>query len=396
MNEKSLDKIKYIAHIIVNSLSILFLYTYIQIIPYEIMIGYYNDFPLVYHSWFLIARIFFTIHALFLFYSDIRTHYIYDEREALKYLDASVGNSFSSNAKYFLKKKTFWLDLVMLFILLYLLPSNFGIAPMTHLFYGESISGLKKILFLLLLFPIYLLIAISARYSAAKNYSNSASMTKKQIRRNKIYLSIILALSYLGGGIFIGYNIPTVVRYAPIIKTVLTSGAAIAVYVLLIVIISSIYLTGIIKRKKTIKKIQNTANAIGYRMSDINAPVKSLFTPVDGESFNLRRGDKVYSCKLISGFKKSTSLIFTENGTGYYKKTIKILRVKLGDHITGFNYDYKADGYKILIINPTPKKVFKSINGHLYPIDNGDTANNYKIFTANSFINALERDCIER
>ncbi len=396
MNGNAIEKLKYIAYVIRKNFSILGLYIIIQIIPYDMIGYYYNDFPLIYDSWFLTARIFFTIHALFLFYSDIRTHFIYDEREASKYLGASVEDSFVSNAKYFLKRKTLWGGLISLFILLYLLPSNYGIAPMVHLVYGENIFGLKKLLFLLLLFPVYLLIAISARYSAAKNYRKHVDLTKKQRWSSEIYLLVVLTVSYLGGGVFIGYLLPTLLSYAPIAKTVLTSGAAIAVYVILIFVIACKYVNGIIKRKRTLKKIQKTAKELGYRMSEIKYPIKSLFTPVDGESFNLCRGEKLYSCKLISGFKKSHLLIFAENGTGYYKKTLKILRAKLGDRITHFTYDYKAEGYKILIINPTPKKVFKSIEGHLYPIDNGDTACGYKIFTANSFINALERDCIER
>ncbi|MBQ8441585.1 MAG: hypothetical protein IJX19_13055, partial [Clostridia bacterium] len=62
--------------------------------------------------------------------------------------------------------------------------------------------------------------------------------------------------------------------------------------------------------------------------------------------------------------------------------------------VSTFDYRFEADGEKVLLFNPVPKFLYKKVeDGTSRPLDNGETVGEYKIYAANAFLRALERDC---
>ncbi len=61
---------------------------------------------------------------------------------------------------------------------------------------------------------------------------------------------------------------------------------------------------------------------------------------------------------------------------------------------TQFSYAFEGEGKKILIISPTPYKMFVTGGGTNHALDIGDRVGEYMIYTGTSFINAIQRDSI--
>ena len=317
---------------------------------------------------------------------------VFNLREETEYIEKCKDKSKKGTFLYYLTKKRTIIEFSAFIILLYIMPDNAGTAPIGDLLFHKGVSLLD----FLIITPVFLVIFILAKCSAANEFRKSRTFTRRQRTMKEIYLGILLGISYLGSGITFAYMIPPISAFLPLIKQILLSETTIIIIFLIAFVISCIYLGAILKRKATISKIQKNCKRLGYRMSAVKSPIKSLFTPVDGESFSVRCGKEVYSCKLISGLYRATPIIFSDNGQGAYEKSIRFFKSELGRHYTNFEYDYKADGLKILIITPVPKKVFKEFGGRRYPLDNGDSVSKYKIHTVTSFLNSLERGCLDR
>ena len=63
---------------------------------------------------------------------------------------------------------------------------------------------------------------------------------------------------------------------------------------------------------------------------------------------------------------------------------------------TYINYSFESENQKVLILNPAPWRIHVYHGGVSRELDVADSVCGYKIFSGSSFLNALERDCIER
>lgn len=54
-----------------------------------------------------------------------------------------------------------------------------------------------------------------------------------------------------------------------------------------------------------------------------------------------------------------------------------------------------CDG-KLLIVLPAPKEIYRRKNGRISSCDNGDRVGDYRIYTGSAFLNAFDRECIDR
>ena len=62
--------------------------------------------------------------------------------------------------------------------------------------------------------------------------------------------------------------------------------------------------------------------------------------------------------------------------------------------VSTFDYRFDAEGEKILLFNPVPTFLFRKAEDETScPLDNGETVGEYKVFSGNGFLRALERDC---
>ncbi len=152
----------------------------------------------------------------------------------------------------------------------------------------------------------------------------------------------------------------------------------------------------LVSRHKLIKALKKTCSAKKCRISKINNPYKSLFSAYNGENFSVTINGKTYSCKFISSLKPSRPLILRKDGMAMFVHGITFAGVNWFQSTKKFRFDYQSNNPQILIINPSIKFTYCAENGGLSEIDNGDKIGNYLIYTGNSLINAIERDCINR
>jgi hypothetical protein len=120
----------------------------------------------------------------------------------------------------------------------------------------------------------------------------------------------------------------------------------------------------------------------------------SLLHQPSGASFTLHQGDQSFACKLICGIRKSSPLFLDAAGNAKTVHTIRIGRVDLFHFVTSFRFDFESDHKKIIVITPIPHKVFRSGGGANKEIDVGEKINEYQIYNATGFLNAIERNCL--
>ena len=91
-------------------------------------------------------------------------------------------------------------------------------------------------------------------------------------------------------------------------------------------------------------------------------------------------------------------MVFSENGgEGKHRYTFYLRKVELFSLDSAFSYDFDGEGYKCLIVTGVPKKCFVgSSEGHMALTDTGARFGEYKFFTPTGFLNAVERNCVER
>lgn len=201
------------------------------------------------------------------------------------------------------------------------------------------------------------------------------------------------------------------------------SKIAIAIVLIIILPFAVRSLKALHKRRKFLKSLEKLCKERKFRLSRIKHPYRSLFSLFEGESFTVSNGKKSYACKLIAAKKRSRPLYIMNGGKGTFLIKIRFLRMVLFSYTKSFNFGFESNHKKILIINPIPQRILfpradftddtdelseisvrtktrlkVSVNSNLdsRELDNGDIIDGYEIYAGKAFLNALERDCIDK
>jgi hypothetical protein len=289
--------------------------------------------------------------------------------------------------------------------------------------------------------PIFFAVYVMAYISAIKYWEKEGRREKKtteflsenaikehkksEIKQRRRF-KMTLYLAYYVGSMGVMFFIPALfMSIAPLWSLLFEKFVFIAL--LLAIFFPLIYrnLKALRKRRKFIKGLKKLCREKKYKLSEIRSPYKSLFSLCEGESFSVRIMHKTYSCKMISCKKRGTPIYITPDGRATYLVKVRFLKLVLFSYTKSFSFDYEAEGKKILIINPVPQRIllprtefedmmdeqvvgvvrtsrrlyYSEIPGkstQSYELDNGDIVGKFEIYTASAFINALERDCIDK
>ena len=126
-------------------------------------------------------------------------------------------------------------------------------------------------------------------------------------------------------------------------------------------------------------------------------PYRSLLYFKEGEAdFTVESKGKLYACKLLCAHKPLAPLYIESEGVYRFIHRVRLAHWELFRYETEGNFTFESEGEKVLIINPVPRKVFGVRLDKTWPLDNGDVVGDYRVFTAGAFLNALERDCLDR
>ena len=156
------------------------------------------------------------------------------------------------------------------------------------------------------------------------------------------------------------------------------------------------HISAISKRRKFIKNLVRVCDEYHCSLSPIRRPYASLFRLKSGYDFDFERNGRRYACKMLYSKNKLRPMTFFENGVGAHEKIITVKKTELFRIRSWFEYSFESDGKKLLIINPIPKKLMISDHGRVAIIDNGDSIDGYKIYSASALVNAIDRNTLDR
>ncbi len=170
----------------------------------------------------------------------------------------------------------------------------------------------------------------------------------------------------------------------------------VAVVLLLVVIIYVIPLIkGMSKRRKFMKELKKVCDEKGFQLSPIVHAYRSFFAPCIEANFSITRAGKEYKCAFVSTLHRSTWLCFTSDTDAYFRHRIgtKEHHFTVNHHI---EYGIRGEGKKCIIVSPMPKHIFAESDGSSREILPGDRIWCYTVYNMSGFINAIDRDCLDR
>ncbi len=334
--------------------------------------------------------------------------------KAFAYNDASMkkqffeGNApikkFYQKLTFTVKNSDFWIISFTFAILIFILPMRFCFPDVLECFGITAPSILQKLLLSLIIISVFIVINLFSYISAEKAYiveeykrKNNIAVSGKEQKPNLKILKRILFLIliyYLGGEflpIFMVIFINTyqiLGLFGHVLWILLVS-----IPILIAVSFALRYTRAKKKRKEFIDNLTKLCHSTRASLSDIRNINSSILKNLDGYNFSVEHKGVKYDCKLLCGLNKNDPMFLTEKGEGSIVHAVRFRRVELFKRVSTFRYDFEGDGKKILIILPVPKKLFSSMGRSL---DVGDKVGEYKIYTATGFLNALERDCLEK
>jgi hypothetical protein len=190
-----------------------------------------------------------------------------------------------------------------------------------------------------------------------------------------------------------GIVIPAMVGYLPALLTLFTSRAALVAIILVAVWYLLRTCRRLRRRRRFLKRLRTVCKAEGYTIQTMERPYRSLFGLFDGENIRLCGAQHTYSIKFLSAKSRRNPLLLHENGVCEFLRIVRFARMEVSRFSRAYDVSWEADAYKVLLLDPVPYKVL-NVRGE--ELDNGSLIGDYKIFTGTAFLNALERDCVEK
>lgn len=343
-----------------------------------------------------IARIVFSL----VIYTEIFEIFIKTDRTARKkYLQDK--NAAGIGLAYAVRTPDFWVSFALTAFLFIFFPNLLPIQAFGELLlipYALSYGIIAVVFTVALIFAWHS--GIVAWKTARKDRNDLLVLTSEVL---------FIAISFS----VIAYFLPpfTMVAYGAY-RLILTFGLQILLIILgaFLVFKAVCWLRAFFIRVRFIGKLKKAAVRNGWMLSEIAHPYSSVFADHDGASFTVHANEKTYSCKFLSGIHYSYPMYFDEKGEGViihhitmryraqfgwpFSWTWNRLPDDLMQFHTPFKYSFDGDGKKVLILSPTPHKIFAALGGQTKEIDVGDTVYGYTVSTGTSFINFLERNCL--
>ena len=371
----------------------------------------------------------FLVYAIL--HSLILTFAIYNRLERRAFLEVHPSECDKKTARReILASRNFWTELALLTAFFTLHPAKLGIdAPLYLIPYVATIPKiLGKLLLTVLFFIVTFLMELHARVDARKLWLEMPSrlmrarlwrsLEKKKRRRYSLFrmalrLYVHIAIYAVGA------------RYLPYLLQIVLMifGAAITVLLLpwvlgfIAALTVFLWLRALFSRVRFIGKLKKTCRENGFELFALRRAYLSVFFDFSGYTFGVRAHGKTFYCRLMASVKRSNNVHVSPNGTlcrvfSVSLPKVGMLRVystrrmeenpnnrelELFAFSSLTDYTFEADGHKILLLNPVAKRVYGvEEKGQLYVLDNGMSVGEYKVFTGNAFLRALERDCADR
>jgi hypothetical protein len=337
---------------------------------------------------------FFTaVVALWAFYSLCRLETIYHEEAMLRYAETPSGNALGRLA-FLVKEKDFWIPLGLIALLHAVLPMKWTFAAFHAWLVGTEETLASKWQALLLLLPLVAAVSFFGRLAGVKQWHRlkfTPIEFREKVRNRAIARWMVAYL--LGGMVLLNFLIPFLASYVLGFLSILSSYAITWVAILIVGFYSFRWGRAFLSRRKFVKRLA----ALTRDGVKLVHPYRSVVMLKEGtEDFTVESNGKRYACKLVAAPNPMAPVYVGADGIFRILHQIRLRNFEIFRYESERNFAFEADCRRVLIINPVPRKVFGVRLDKTWPLDNGDVVGDYRVFTAGAFLNALERDCLDR
>lgn len=296
---------------------------------------------------------------------------------------------------HILKSPEFYIQIATVLVMSLVIPVNFGLEAVFNFFgfNSESAALWQKLLLSLAVTELFALFTAIAYKRVISEWRSK----EKRIGK-KMYESLIGSLA----AVILPYSVSSLIL--SVVISVLSNAimlvahykvflpVIIAIAALTAVLMSYRYVRAFIKRRSFLKRLKKVASEAEAKISPPSKVYSSVIFKKDGYNFSLWQKGRRYDCKLICGLYKTAPMSIEKGGIYETDHRVKIRNIELFHYISTAYYSFDSEGDKILILLPTPHTVFA--DGA--QADVGSNVEGYKIYTASSFLNAVERNCLDK
>ena len=320
--------------------------------------------------------------------------YHYNRRAKIHFIESLESTRKKNSPLRAILSLDFLTDISVCFVLSFISAFLFGYSDIETLFFGNTnlSPAVRKFLTGTFISLLFFFIGWFTIYDILKKWQKNKDISSKyEIIIIAAYLCAITVMYTIGFYLAMSY-LPGLPAYIFLVKELFP-------YMLIILVVTMflIYFNRIRKRQKFISKLKKLAVQSDFTVSDIQKPYLSVFKRTNGISFTVTANQKSYDCKLISGKRKNIPIIFTDQGFLLFRRIIRLGKSELFSIYSKYDYQFESDTKKCLIITYIPKNCyFKNLSGQMRKIDTGEKIGEYTVFSAGGFLNALERDCLDR
>lgn len=340
-------------------------------------------------------EIFALILVILSFYSLTRTFLVHHSHYRKLFFEGNEPRlTFAKKARFIFTSPDFYLESMITYAMIAILPYRFGYTTLinTLSFLTPVSISMTKFYTILIMFPTVLLLNTVAYFSTLNHWIVNYQSDKRNDHENSFIKNLaMVVIIYLVVTPLFPASASVIITFANVLGNVAT---LIIIAVLLLATLATCYANAFLKRRKFIKRLRHICQGQGWELSKIKMGYLSLLRQTSGASFTLHQGDQSFACKLICGIRKSSPLFLDAAGNAKTVHTIRLGRFELFHYVHSFRFDFESDHKKIIVITPIPHKVFRSGGGANKEIDVGEKINEYQIYNATGFLNAIERNCV--
>ena len=311
------------------------------------------------------------IFILLIFNSLVLAIHSQDKEARKKYLESADDGKFATIAKFILISPEFYIEIALIVFL-----------P----------------IFNVLILPLMIALNFGARVIIFKTWYSERKKsedTDKGKMPPAVKRVLFIALVYCAVSMVAAWFMPLLATLMNIAGGIGILKIFLYIVAVILAVFAFVYIRAFSKRRSFISKLQKYCKTNQVNISEIKKPYLSVFFWHPGSDFSVEKDGNKFECKLIAGVFPGAQTVFSDKGKGHHRHIIQLLRFKIFEFRTDFDFSFESDAKKILILSPTPKKIYVSIQGSpVRPADTGEKVGEYTVYNTTGFLGALDRNCL--
>ena len=373
----------------------------------------------------------------FAFFSVFRLGELYDREAQLEFSEDERWNGFFAELSRICKnsvlRRKLIVKLSVALLLSLLLPWRFGFASLgvalfdNHTAVGAEVGVAVKAI----VCPLFLLILPLSVSAAHKWWLLGAEDSRIRILTCRHYnirmlLELVKVFAIYGVGFYILPSVAMLLFSLLLtLKLFRGTGVWIALGAIVLFVFAVRYFSALGRRRKFLRRLRRLAAEEGWTLSRVRSPYLSLLVSHLGESFTLEKNGKSYACKLLASINRRHPTYIDLEGSVTTKITVQLFGIEIFHYLVNTRYAFEAQGVKLVIFSPESKRLFinrgrsdvapdsfdtrakrpasaKHSQSFLLKrsvisrFETGDRVGEYKLFTEEGFLSAMDNDCLDR